>query len=93
MSIRVVFADDHPVVRAGLRAVIAKGGEDITIVDEAINGKGDLKIAEKSAVDVYFLNVEMPHLNGIETSERLIKKDPQKNIILKTTWNTLHIAK
>jgi two-component system, NarL family, response regulator NreC len=82
MSIRVVLADDHPVVRAGLRAVIEKSKEDIAIVDEAINGMEVLKIAEKSPVDVYLLDVEMPQLNGIETAERLLKKDPKAKIII-----------
>jgi two-component system, NarL family, response regulator NreC len=82
MSIRVVLADDHPVVRAGLRAVIEKSKEDIAIVDEAINGMEVLKIAEKSPADVYLLDVEMPHLNGIETAERLLKKDPKAKIII-----------
>ena len=82
MSIRVVLADGHPLVRAGLRAVIEKSKEDIAIVDEAINGKDVLEIAEKSPVDVYLLDVEMPHLNGIETAERLLKKDPKTKIII-----------
>ena len=82
MSIRVVLADDHPVVRAGLRAVIEKSKEDIAIVDEAVNGIEVLDIAEKNAVDVYLLDVEMPHLNGIETAERLLKKDPKAKIII-----------
>jgi DNA-binding NarL/FixJ family response regulator len=82
MSIRVVLADDHSIVRAGLRAVIEKSKEDIAIVDEATNGKDVLKIAEKSPVDVYLLGVEMPHLNGIETAERLLKKDPKTKIII-----------
>ena len=82
MSIRVVLADDHPVVRAGLRAVIEKSKEDIAIVDEAVNGIEVLDIAEKTPVDVYLLDVEMPHLNGIETAERLLKKDPKAKIII-----------
>ena len=82
MSIRVVLADDHPVVRAGLRAVIEKSKEDIVIVDEAIDGKEVLKIAEKKPVDVFLLDVEMPHLNGIETAERLLKNDPKAKIII-----------
>jgi two-component system NarL family response regulator len=82
MSIRVVLADDHPVVRAGLRAVIEKSKEDIAIVAEAVDGKEVLAIAEKNAVDVYLLDVEMPHLNGIETAERLLKKDPKAKIII-----------
>jgi len=82
MSIRIVLADDHPVVRAGLRAVIEKSKEDIAIVDEAVNGIEVLDIAEKTPVDVYLLDVEMPHLNGIETAERLLKKDPKAKIII-----------
>jgi len=82
MSIRVVLADAHPIVRAGLRAVIEKSKEDIAIVGEAVNDFEILKIAGKKDVDVYFLSVEMPHLNSIETAKRLLKKDPKAKIIL-----------
>ncbi|MCJ7588886.1 MAG: response regulator transcription factor [Candidatus Aminicenantes bacterium] len=82
MNIRVVLADDHPVVRAGLKSVIEKSGREITVVREAANGKEVLRIAENNAVDVFLLDIEMPFLNGLETAERLIKKDPKTKIII-----------
>jgi len=82
MNIRVVLADDHPVVRAGLKSVIEKSGREITVVREAANGKEVLRIAENNGVDVFLLDIEMPFLNGLETAERLIKKDPKTKIII-----------
>jgi DNA-binding NarL/FixJ family response regulator len=82
MSIRVVLADDHPVVRAGLRSVIEKSGREIVVVREAADGNEVLRIAEKSGVDVFLLDIEMPFLNGLETAERLIKKDPKAKVII-----------
>jgi DNA-binding NarL/FixJ family response regulator len=82
VSIRVVLADDHPVVRDGLRAAIEKRSEDIKIVGEAANGPEVLKLAEKEQIDVYILDISMPLLNGIETAIRLIKMDKNSKIII-----------
>lgn len=82
MSIRVVLADSHPVIMAGLRAVIEKSKEDIVIVGEAVNDFEILEIAGKKDVDVYLLSIEMLHLNSIETAKRVLKKDPEAKIIL-----------
>ncbi len=82
MSIRVVLADDHPVVRAGLRSVIEKSGREIVVVREATDGNEVLRIAEKSGVDVFLLDIEMPFLNGLETAERLIRKNPKAKVII-----------
>lgn len=82
MSIRVVLADDHPVVRAGLKSVIEKSGREIVVVREAADGNEVLRIAEKNGVDVFLLDIEMPFLNGLETAKRLIKKDPKTKVII-----------
>lgn len=82
MNIRVVLADDHPVVRAGLKSVIEKSGREIVVVSEAADGNEVLRIAEKSGVDVFLLDIEMPFLNGLETAERLIRKNPKAKVII-----------
>ena len=82
MSIRVLIADDHPVVIAGLRATIEKKAEDIKIIGEASNGKEVLEIAINYPADVYILDISMPILNGIETTSRLKKINPRSNIII-----------
>jgi two-component system NarL family response regulator len=89
MSIRVILADDHPVVREGLRYAIEKrGGEEVKIVGEASNGKEVLEISQKSPADVYILDVSMPELNGIGTAERLIEADPACKIIILSIYDS-----
>ena len=82
MAIRVIVADDHALVRDGVRAVIDRIGGDIRIAGEVTNGREVLKIAEDRPVDVYVLDISMPILNGIETTDRLIKKDPQSKVVI-----------
>lgn len=82
MSIKVLLADDHPVVRDGLRSVIDKKAEDIKIIGEASNGNDALEMAKKNQVDIYVLDISMPILNGIETTDRLIKMNPDSKIII-----------
>ena len=82
MRIKVLLADDHTVVLDGLRAVIENIGKDIEIVGEASNGSSVLKLARQKKIDVYVLDISMPILNGIETTDRLIQTDPQSKIIM-----------
>jgi two-component system, NarL family, response regulator NreC len=82
MAIRVILADDHSVVRYGIKAVVDRKGKDITIVGEATNGKEVLKMARSNPADVYILDISMPILNGIETADQLIKMDPKNKIII-----------
>ncbi len=82
MSIEVILADDHAVVRDGIKAIVERKGEDITIIGEASNGKEVLELAKSTPADVYVLDIAMPLLNGIETTARLRKMDPQCKIII-----------
>ncbi|HCS47957.1 MAG TPA: DNA-binding response regulator [Candidatus Aminicenantes bacterium] len=89
MSIRIILADNHPVVREGLRSAIEKrGGEEIRIVGEASTGKEVLEMSQKSPADVYILDVSMPELNGIDTAERLIQADPACKIIILSIYDS-----
>lgn len=68
--IRVVIADDHHLVRQGLRALLEKAG-DIEVVGEAADGPEALALVERLLPDVLVLDIAMPHLNGLETVGRL----------------------
>lgn len=92
MSIKVVIADDHSVVRAGMKAVIDRKGKDIEVVGEASNGKDVLKMAKKSSADVYVLDISMPLLNGIETTERLVKMSSKNKIIIFSIHDDRHLV-
>jgi len=82
MSIEVILADDHAIVRDGIKALVARKGEDIKIIGEASNGKEVLELAGSNPADVYVIDAAMPILNGIETIERLKKIDKNCKIII-----------
>jgi DNA-binding NarL/FixJ family response regulator len=82
MSITVFLADDHAVVREGIRAVLEKKANDITVVGEASNGNQALEFAKHNHADVYILDIAMPVLNGMETARRLLKKARKRRVIL-----------
>jgi len=82
MSIKLLLADDHPVVREGIRSVIERTADDIEIIGEVSNGREVMGFARKNLVDVYILDISMPILNGIETTMKLIKMNPNNRIII-----------
>jgi DNA-binding NarL/FixJ family response regulator len=88
MSIRVVIADDHPVVRDGLRLTIERSGRDIVVAAEASNGMEVLKMARTRPADVYILDITMPNMNGIETTRELLKRSPAAKIIVLSLHDT-----
>ena len=92
MSIRVVIADDHPVVRDGLRLTIERSGKDITVIGEAADGLEVLKTLGTRPADVYIIDVTMPNLNGIETARELLKKAPASKIIMLSLHDTKAIV-
>jgi len=82
MPIKIMLADDHPIIRAGLRSVVEKRSENIEIVGEASNGVDLLKLAKKNPADIYIVDITMPELNGIETTVRLLKLNPKSRVII-----------
>jgi two-component system NarL family response regulator len=82
MSIRVLIADDHPLVRDGLRFSIERSRRDIEIVGEAANGVEVLQMAEKFPTDIFILDITMPRLNGLDTARELIRQRPGVKVII-----------
>src|SRR5687767_2845506 len=70
--LRVLLADDHAIVRRGLRSLIETQA-DITVEAEAADGLEALRLCEEHQPDVVILDVAMPKLNGIEVAERVQK--------------------
>jgi DNA-binding NarL/FixJ family response regulator len=88
MSIRVIIADDHPVVREGLRLMIERSGRNIVIVGEASDGMEVLEMARTKPTDVFILDITMPRMNGIETARELVRKFPRAKIIMLSLHDT-----
>ncbi|OGA50527.1 MAG: hypothetical protein A3G25_13875 [Betaproteobacteria bacterium RIFCSPLOWO2_12_FULL_63_13] len=82
MTIRVVIADDHPVVRDGLRMTLERSGAGIEVIGEAADGAEAIGIARKTPADVYILDVTMPVMNGIETTRELLRRNAAAKVIV-----------
>ena len=92
MSIRLLVADDHQVIRTGLASLLA--GTEIEIVAEAANGKECIEQAEKVNPDVILLDIRMPDGDGLSTLEKLRAKIPDAVVVMLSTYdNPTYIAR
>ena len=78
---RVVLADDHPVVRAGIRAELEKVGGTI-VAGEAGDGREVIELVRSEKPDVVFMDISMRGLNGLEATARIAKDFPQVRVII-----------
>lgn len=81
MSVSVFLADDHPIVRQGMRNLL-KAEPDFQVVGEAEDGLTAVQQAEKLRPDVMILDMMMPHLNGLEVLRKLTKRLPGTHFIV-----------
>jgi DNA-binding NarL/FixJ family response regulator len=79
--IRVILADDHPIVRAGLRHVLERNA-DIAIVAEAGDGRGLLRQVRTLLPDVVVADVSMPELNGIDAARLIRREHPETRVVM-----------
>ena len=88
MAIRVVIADDHSLVRQGLRRYLEMAG-DIQVVGEASNGKEVLGMMENGAgePDIVLLDIRMPEMDGLETARKIKQRHPQIGVIMLTAYD------
>jgi DNA-binding NarL/FixJ family response regulator len=84
MRIRILLADDHMMVRQGIRALLEKEGFEV--VAEAMDGRDAVRLAEKLKPDVAVLDIAMPLLNGIDAAREIRRVSPRT----KTTLLTVH---
>jgi len=82
MPIRILLADDHVMVRQGLRLLLEQAG--MIVIGEASDGLEALRLAYEHTPDVAVLDIAMPSLNGLETARRLRETLPQTKIVLLT---------
>jgi two-component system, NarL family, response regulator NreC len=78
-TIRILLADDHTVVRKGLRLLLESAG--MTVVADAADGRETIALCEQHSPDVVVMDVAMPTLNGIEAARQISAKMPQTAIV------------
>lgn len=80
-SIRVLVADDHTIIRSGLRLLLEREA-GFEVVGEAADGRQAVELAETTQPDVVMLDIAMPNLNGIEAARQIAAKLPKTHIII-----------
>ena len=87
MKIKVLIADDHTIVRAGLTALLGTE-KDIEVVGEAKNGAEAVSNAVELHPDIVIMDLMMPKMDGVEATKELLRKVPSVKTILLTTYGT-----
>lgn len=78
--IRILLADDHKIVREGIRSLLEKQ-QGIEVIGEAEDGRKILRLARKLDPDIIVMDITMPKLNGIEATRRLMREFPDTKVI------------
>ena len=82
MPLRIILADDHQIVRQGVKALLQQGGFDV--VGEAANGVEAIQLAKEKRPDVAILDLSMPLINGANAAREILRDFPEMKVILLT---------
>ena len=85
--ITILLVDDHAVMRMGLASLLATCG-DVEVIGDTGDGESAIKKALKLRPDVVLMDLVMPEMDGIETTQRLLEKWPEANVLILTTFAT-----
>ena len=93
MPIRVFLADDHTIVREGLRLIL-EAQEDITVVGQAADGQQAFDLVIKLKPDVVIMDIAMPKLNGIEAAQQIVNSRPSVKVLILSMYSSSeHISR
>ncbi len=85
--IRILIADDHPVVRSGLESMLAKQ-PDFEVVGEAEDGMEAVRLAKELSPDVILMDLRMPEMDGAAVTGKISKDHPETRVLVLTTYDT-----
>ena len=85
-KIRVILADDHPVVRDGLAAIVNRQ-PDMQVVAEAADGEEAVQLYEQQLPDVMVLDLRMPRRDGVAVVQHVLEKHPDARLLIMTTYD------
>jgi DNA-binding NarL/FixJ family response regulator len=80
MNVKIILADDHRIMREGLRALLERE-EGIEVIAEADNGRTTVELSRKLKPDVVVIDIGMPDLNGIDATRQIISESPAVKVI------------
>jgi two-component system response regulator NreC len=89
MAVRVLLADDHEIVRQGLRILLEREG--FQVIGEASNGHEAVKLCEANHPEVAILDLSMPILNGVDAAREIMKSNPRTKVVLLTMHTEDHL--
>jgi DNA-binding NarL/FixJ family response regulator len=92
MTVRILVADDHPVVRHGLRTLLG-GHPEWEIIDEAADGLEAVDKADRLKPDVVVLDITMPKMSGLEACRLIRKRVPASEILIVTQHDSPHMMR
>jgi DNA-binding NarL/FixJ family response regulator len=87
MSLRILLADDHEIVREGLRSLLEKQ-PDMEVIAEAENGRTTVALSRKFKPDVVIMDITMPDLNGIEATRQIVTESPRVKVLALSMHST-----
>lgn len=87
MTVRLLIADDHPIVRAGFEGMLA-GQPDIEVAGEAADGREAVDLARKLEPDVVLMDLRMPELDGVAAIEEIRERLPETHVLVLTTYDS-----
>ncbi len=80
-AVKILLADDHALVRAGIRSML-EGLPEIVVVGEANDGREALELVASLSPDLVFMDIAMPGLNGLDTAARILRDHPQVRVVI-----------